>query len=77
MVIVALGHVYIPSEKEIIYINGSVLAHDCRQVVITDDLVPNAQLPCPTSEMTFVYEGKNTLLAWPSNLVLPRNKVCY
>ncbi|KAL2937207.1 ATP-dependent protease ATPase subunit HslU, partial [Bienertia sinuspersici] len=72
--IVALGRVYIPEESEVIVLDGKPVPHDTRQVDVIHDIVPTALLPCPMSELTFVCQAKDSYIAWPSHLILPKMK---
>ncbi|KAL2933808.1 ATP-dependent protease ATPase subunit HslU [Bienertia sinuspersici] len=74
--IVALGRVYIPEESEVIVLDGKPVPHDTRQVDVIHDIVPTALLPCPMGELTFVCQAKDSYIAWPSHLILPKMKVC-
>ncbi|KAL2924216.1 ATP-dependent protease ATPase subunit HslU, partial [Bienertia sinuspersici] len=73
--IVALGRVYIPEESEVIVLDGKPVPHDTRQVDVIHDIVPTALLPCPMGELTFVCQAKDSYIAWPSHLILPKMKV--
>ncbi|KAL2933984.1 hypothetical protein RDABS01_017103, partial [Bienertia sinuspersici] len=70
--IVALDRVYIPEESEVIVLDGKPMPHDTRQVDVIHDIVPSALLPCPMGELTFVFQAKDTYIAWPSHLILPK-----
>ncbi|KAL2931866.1 ATP-dependent protease ATPase subunit HslU [Bienertia sinuspersici] len=72
--IVALGRVYIPEESEVIVLDGKPVPHDTRQVDVIHDIVPTALLPCPMGELTFVCQAKDSYIAWPSHLILPKMK---
>ncbi|KAL2905243.1 Bardet-Biedl syndrome 10 protein [Bienertia sinuspersici] len=72
--IVALGRVYIPEELEVIVLDGKPVPHDTRQVDVIHDIVPTALLPCPMGELTFVCQAKDSYIAWPSHLILPKMK---
>ncbi|KAL2898104.1 tRNA dimethylallyltransferase, partial [Bienertia sinuspersici] len=72
--IVALGRVYIPDESEVIVLDGKPVPHDTRQVDVIHDIVPTALLPCPMGEITFVCQAKDSYIAWPSHLILPKMK---
>ncbi|KAL2934192.1 Protease HtpX-like protein 2, partial [Bienertia sinuspersici] len=70
--IVTLGRVYIPEESEVIVLDGKPVPHDTRQVDVIHDIVPTALLPCPMGELTFVCQAKDSYIAWPSHLILPK-----
>ncbi|KAL2922063.1 ATP-dependent protease ATPase subunit HslU, partial [Bienertia sinuspersici] len=72
--IVALGRVYIPDESEVIVLDGKPVPHDTRQVNVIHDIVPTALLPCPMGELTFACQAKDSYIAWPSHLILPKMK---
>ncbi|KAL2894494.1 ATP-dependent protease ATPase subunit HslU [Bienertia sinuspersici] len=72
--IVALGRVYIPEESEVIVLDGKPVPHDTCQVDVIHDIVPTALLPCPMGELTFVCQAKDSYIAWPSHLILPKMK---
>ncbi|KAL2924761.1 Kinesin-like protein KIF21A [Bienertia sinuspersici] len=72
--IVALGRVYIPDESEVIVLDGKPVPHDTRQVDVIHDIVPTALFPCPMGELTFVCQAKDSYIAWPSHLILPKMK---
>lgn len=72
LVIVANGQVYIQKTTELISNHGATVPPGHRRVTITEDIVPNAHLPCPNDELVFVCQAKGSYTAWPIHLILQK-----
>ncbi|KAK9669132.1 hypothetical protein RND81_13G111600 [Saponaria officinalis] len=69
--IVAFGTVYVPNEGEVIKHHFKPVPSGSYRVSISEEIDPNALLPCPEGEIIYVCQTTGIFLIWPRHLIFP------
>ncbi|KAK9740492.1 hypothetical protein RND81_03G039500 [Saponaria officinalis] len=72
--IVAFGTVYVPNEGEVIKHHFKPVPSGSYRVSISEEIDPNALLPCPEGEIIYVCQATGIFLIWPGHLIFPIQK---
>ncbi|KAK9748509.1 hypothetical protein RND81_02G062600 [Saponaria officinalis] len=72
--IVAFGRVYVPNDGEVVKHHFKSLPNGYYRVSISEEIVPDALLPCPEGEIVFVCQATGIFLIWLAHLIFPIKK---